>query len=348
MMTPQHQLYHGITDLLKRALDTELGLITRIYLADDISSLLFELVENEEHCFLRHEIPSPLLEMNMGVNLGVVINSNELAATYLQLAVLHYEIREEAFLILTIPKPGLVNESEMQIAKFLSKRNNNIRSAYHKASQLNPAIILPKEPKKRAKDIYTLVAEDDMRTALSEFETAYLSNSRNLFEQAASTFLKATSVTDDALLYGKAGFCLLYAGKYADAILYSTQAFHLDPQLARFVRSEANLKLGNYQKSLEDIIPFVLAEPDFPDGYAIQGDTLRKIGRTEEAAKNYNTALIKAIEIPEQQRDFSHYFYGVRAERGLQKLGKSTSTKFEQEAIKEGYHKIGEIMKEYD
>ncbi len=360
MDTPQHQLLNGINHLLEIAQNRDLGLVTRIYLADDIAILLGEVEQKVAHKFesfcTNQKIPEVIYKQDQIKPLSAIVESEALAQTYMHLLTLQSQLRRDAAkIIFDSPTDDHRVSSEREI--FLENRKEKIFAFYKRAKELSQNLRLPLE---LAVDIYASAGESNVRVALSEYESARLPNARHYFEEAADSFLKVAEVDINSIWYGKAGVCLLRAQKYEEAISSLNTAEELcvheaeSPQkvflegINNLYRAEAYFKLGRYQEALDDAVLCIKAKPDFEDGYIVQGDALRKLGRTEEAVQSYEQALAITNKQACNERDFSEYCLAIRAERGLQKLGKSTSTKFEEEAIEEGFKKIKEIMNEYD
>ena len=361
MTTPHHQLLNGINQLLEIAQNRDLGLVTRMYIADDIAILLGEVEQKVAHKFesfcTNQRIPEVIYKQDQIKPLSEIVESEALAQTYIHLLTLQSQLRGDAAQIIA-DSPTDDDRVSSEREMFLKNRKEQIVVLHKRAKELSQNLRLSLED---TVDIYAYEGEGDLRLALSEYEHARLASARSFFDKAADSFLKLAEInTTDNIWYGKAGLCLLRAQKYEEAISILNTADALcihEAESSRKVflrglnnlyRAEAYLKLERYQEALDDAVLCIKAKPDFEDGYIVQGDALRKLGKVDEAVQSYEQVLAITNKLACNERDFSEYCLAIRAERGLQKLGKSTSTKFEQEAIKEGYTKIGEIMKEYD
>ncbi len=361
MTTPQHQLLDRINQLLEIADNRELGLVTRMYLADDLAILLGEVEQKVAYKFesfcTNQRIPEVISKQDQIKPLSAIVESEALAQTYIHLLTLQSQLRRDAAQIIA-DSPTDDNRVSSEQEMFLENRKKKITALHRRAKELSQNLRLPLE---HAVDIYTSEGEGDLRLALSEYEHGDLASARSYFETAAAAFLKVAEVnTTDSIWYGKAGLCLLRAQKYEKAISILNTADALcvhEAESSRKVflrginnlyRAEAYLKLGRYQEALDDAVLCNKAKPDFEDGYVVQGDALRKLGKVDEAVQSYEQALAITNKRARYEHDFSEYCLAIRAERGLQKLGKSTSTKFEEEAIEEGFKKIKIVMDEYN
>lgn len=85
---------------------------------------------------------------------------------------------------------------------------------------------------------------------------------------------------------------------YVSCIKLASLAISKDKQCfeAYFIRSKANLGLGNKQNALQDINICIKIAPEFADAYFERGMIYRRLDNDTQAIKDYNTAIIKSTD----------------------------------------------------
>lgn len=111
---------------------------------------------------------------------------------------------------------------------------------------------------------------------------------------------EASRIAPDPWFIGDAGLAAKQAGDQHKALGYLSQALRLAPDNTQFLagRADVRRKLGDYEGSVADAQRVTNLSQKWGHNYSVLGQSLAKLGRTEEA----RDAFHKAMQFPKQRQ----------------------------------------------